>query len=132
MLCKTKGTTVQDGRGVCLQKQSFYSIPWEKSIWGPSEAAWMCSPQNLKWRMIYLLSVILFLFYLIKIPILLCHFLSGLSYWYPEGTLHALSLSLNLSHTSLLPHGAESSLTEYCNSREYWKMCLYNESQNKH
>lgn len=93
MLCKTKGTTVQDGRGVCLQRQGLYSIPWEKSIWGPYEAAWIWSPQNLKRSMIYFLSVILFSFYLIKTPILCCQaFLTDIL---KEPCMRALSLSLS-------------------------------------
>lgn len=77
-----------------LHKQDLCSMLLGKSIQDPSDAAQNCSSQHLNGRKIYLLSVFLVLFYLIKTTILLLHLLLGLSYWVPERTLHRFSLPL--------------------------------------
>lgn len=58
---------------------------------GSAQCAWTWGTQLLKGRKIYLLSMLLLLFHLIKAVVLLGHLLSGLSHWDPKRTLCWLS-----------------------------------------
>lgn len=93
MLQKIKDTRVCERGGTSPWKGSAQHHVG-KPIQDLSDAAWNCSSQHLNKCNIYLLYLFLFLFYLTKTSILLCHLLSSLSYWVPERILHHLSLPL--------------------------------------
>ena len=76
-LHKIKSTTVWEGGGTSPQTGSVQHTRG-KSMLGPSSAACTQGSQQLKGHKIYLLSVFLFLFHLIKTATLLCHLLPGL------------------------------------------------------
>lgn len=90
---KIKGTRVCEGGGTSSWTGSAQHHVG-KSIQDLSDAASKCSSQYLSRCNIHLLYPFLFLFYFTKASILLCHFLSSLSYWVPERILHHYSLPL--------------------------------------
>lgn len=79
--------------GASLHGPALLSMPWEKSTRAPFDAAQTQGSQHLKEHKIYSLSILLHLLCLIKTAIELSHFLSGLSYKDPEGTLQYFFLS---------------------------------------
>lgn len=76
-LHKIKGTIVWEGRGTSPRTGAM-QYSGGKSMLGPSSAACTQGSQQLKGHKIYLLSVCLFLVYLIKKASLVCHLLPGL------------------------------------------------------
>jgi len=87
LLHKRKAITAWDGR------QNLYSVLWEKSMQGPSDAAQKQGTLHLKGRKIYSLSIFLFLFDFIKKAVLLSCLLLGFSCRDLETALHHSSLS---------------------------------------
>lgn len=83
LLHKIKATSVWEGEGISLCTRSAHCAR-RKPIWSSSHAVGTQSAQHLKRCKIYLLSVFFIWFYLIKAAILLCHLLSGLSYWHKK------------------------------------------------
>lgn len=83
LLHKIKATSVWEGEGISLCTGSAHCAR-RKPIWSSSHAVGTQSAQHLKRCKIYLLSVFLIWFYLIKAAILLCHLLLGLSYWHKK------------------------------------------------
>lgn len=96
--CKEICNSSDDQKGgASLRRQDLRSVPWGNpsglcptlrehgvpSIWRDV----VCIPL----LVVYMLSIFLFLFCLIKTAVLFSHLLSGLSYWDPVSTLHCLS-----------------------------------------
>lgn len=76
--------------GSFCHRRQLHNVLWENT-WGPFDTARVQAAQNLKGQQIYLLSVFLFLVYLIKTTPLVNYFFWALSYCNPETTLHHLS-----------------------------------------
>lgn len=64
-------------------------------ISGVSDDGYMQGAQHLNWCKTLLLSVFLFLSYLVWIVTFLSHLLSTLPFWDPDRTLHSLSIPSN-------------------------------------